>query len=367
MVMFSVQVTDDQALFKDLDDDEREFARQIDVPAARRSVSIRELINRLDAKGAAVSENTLGQVRRDALDPRLRGPQERLLADLTEGDGRLLSALAFMLINTGHSEEIVRVAAAAALAPALSKADACSQLITGLLAEGCGSASETVRQLAANTLVNLDAEHPVLLDIAPRQKRSRARFEAHTSITVHGTWARLRSDWWKPNTGAKNLHQYLLENVSRDLYAGKYYFRWDGRYAGGARQGGAEDLQKWCKKAKVRTLDTIYAHSHGGNVVLDAALRGTQGRLLVLMGVPSLKRSLSDWSRIKTNIKRIVALHSKLDIVILADRSRLRFPDDVRQIPIPRRWFSHGVILRPATWESLGLADEIKHERRMAR
>jgi hypothetical protein len=83
----------------------------------------------------------------------------------------------------------------------------------------------------------------------------------------------LRSDWYKPGS---TFHRYLKRRVSADLYSGDDYFRWDGRYSDSSRQLGASDLKRWLRKHQVRSLDTIFAHSHGGNLVLTAVSKGSE-------------------------------------------------------------------------------------------
>jgi hypothetical protein len=52
----------------------------------------------------------------------------------------------------------------------------------------------------------------------------------HTSLLVHGTWAR-NDSWWQPGG---SLHAYLLPTILPDLYAGADRFDWSGGYSDAA-------------------------------------------------------------------------------------------------------------------------------------
>jgi hypothetical protein len=226
--------------------------------------------------------------------------------------------------------------------------------------DGCLAADDTPRLLAAHSLSILSPQHPALTALDPPDTEEGPSEPTRTSITVHGTFARLRSDWYKPGSA---FHRYLKRRVSADLYSGDDYFRWDGRYSDASRQLGANDIKRWLRSHKVRSLDTVFAHSHGGNLVLTAISKGVKARLLVLMNVPARSRRPREWDLIFTNAGRIVSLRSRFDLVIYADRSPQHFNAQVRQLVPPGLWFSHGALLRPKVWERHRLPNEIAYER----
>ena len=233
-----------------------------------------------------------------------------------------------------------------------------------MLVDGTLSSSDTVRTLAAHALARVGGEHPALDRLTDSDDQAGPPEPARTSITVHGTFARLRTRWWKPGS---EFHSYLLERCSRDLYGGSDHFRWDGRYNEACRAAAASDLATWCRSHGVRRLDTVYAHSHGGNVALTAAQEdGVRTGLMVLMSTPAQSRTDEQWESIFSRTRRIVSLRSRFDLVVLADRSRLRFNARVRQLLPPGLWFTHGSLLETATWERHDLPNEIAYERGLA-
>jgi hypothetical protein len=300
-------------------------------------------------RGTGVPLSELFERRRSADDPALLRAQSRVLRYVQDESipDRHHGAAAFTLLNLIHDDELVRVAAAASATTTFERTQQAADFLIPILAEGCQSQVETVRQLAANALERLDPRHPALEELSGEDEEKGMAVMANTSTTVHGTWARLRSRWWKPGG---DLHSYLLSKVSQDLYAGDDHFRWDGRYKGGAREKEAIDLQTWTAGKNVPRLDIVYAHSHGGNVAFDAAELGVGMCLLVLMSVPARKRKPDEWKTIWTNVSRAVSIRPKLDLVVLA----------------PRRWFGHGVVLQPQTWDDNDLPNEVKYERSLA-
>lgn len=272
------------------------------------------------------------------------------------------SGAAFALLNISlYSEhEIVRVAAAAALAPLVENS---WPHLESVLVDGCLATDDTPRLLSAHALAILMPEHPALAAMIPPDLDEGTPEPAQTSIAIHGTFARLRSDWYKPGSP---FHRYLKRTVSTDLYSGDDYFRWDGRYSDASRQLGADDLKPWLTKHNVTSLDTVFAHSHGGNLALTAIANGVRARLLVLISVPARKRPHQQWQSIFSGVGRVVSLRSRFDLVIYGDRSCQRFQARVRQLLPPSLWFSHGALLRPKVWDRYRLPNEIAYERGMA-
>jgi hypothetical protein len=268
------------------------------------------------------------------------------------------AAIRLLAASLYHESEIVRVAGAAGLAPLLSDI---GPVVESVLVDGTLSENDTVRTMAAHALASVRGEHPALDRLTDPDGDEGPPEPARTSITVHGTFARLRTKWWKPGG---DLHTYLKARCSPDLYGGDDHFRWDGRYDDACRRSAAGDLATWCRVHKVRRLDTVYAHSHGGNVALTAAQDcGVRTSLLVLLSTPAQHRTEHQWESIFSRIHRIVSVRSRFDLVVLADRSRLRFDSRVRQLLPPGLWFTHGSVLDTATWERNHLANEIAYER----
>lgn len=90
-------------------------------------------------------------------------------------------------------------------------------LLEAVLVDGLLSRDPTVWSMAADALHKLNPENPALLALTRSDEDSGEAEPTHTSTTVHGTWARFRSDWWKPGS---DFHSYLKRTCSTDLYSG---------------------------------------------------------------------------------------------------------------------------------------------------
>lgn len=199
------------------------------------------------------------------------------------------------------------------------------------------------------------------------------------SIGVHGTFSRYGTSRVAPS---HKFYEYLGEEFSPDLFPDDArFFRWSGRYSRHDRAKGARDLPLWLRSVgKVGALDTVYAHSHGGNVALSAAADGVQIKFLVLLSVPPIERSLAEWAAIRQNVGYVISLRSKLDWVILSDlvasRARgarnllsaersvgLDFPPqaDIHTVA-PFGWFSHSSWLDKRVWQSTTIEAEVRNK-----
>lgn len=191
------------------------------------------------------------------------------------------------------------------------------------------------------------------------------------SAAVHGTWARLARERWYAPEGA--LHQRIRRDCTPNLFAGDDYFRWTGGYSDIARQQGADDFLKWLRRREIVELDTVFAHSHGGNVALSTAAAGIRMKLLVLQHVPALERTSEEWGQIATNVRHVVIMRTRLDYVVLGDGLRTGSAQAFSQSDLPHReimphvldkrgWISHNTFLRDRNWEEWNLAREVRHE-----
>jgi hypothetical protein len=269
-------------------------------------------------------------------------------------------------------EEVLRVASASQIVHIAGSSDEELRIMTiSTLARGCMSESDTVSTMSADALSLIDQTHPALKELTSSGNGGGQGYPAHTSIIVHGTWARLRSRWWRPGAG-DNLFKYLKENVSNDLYDGEDHFRWEGGYHSNSRRKGAIDLINWTRQKSIEQLDTVYAHSHGGNLVLDAVQQPLGIRLLVLLSIAARTRPQMEWQVISSRICRIVDIYTRADLVALADRARA-WPNShgldearIRRLPLVGHWFSHSAACDPDVWIRYDLAREIKYERQLA-
>jgi hypothetical protein len=193
------------------------------------------------------------------------------------------------------------------------------------------------------------------------------------SVVVHGTFARLAIPdrrWYLPNA---KLPSHIRGTCTPDLYLGTNYFRWSGEYTPKGRTCATDDLLKWCDIRSRRQLDTVFAHSHGGNVILDAIQRGLSVELLVLLHTPVLERTDDEWAAIQQRVGRILDLRNSLDWVVALDKvrnfSHNRLPAQLsnsrRLTPsVPEHLrFSHNRFIKQKTWAKLRLHEEVAYER----
>ncbi|MFT3944598.1 MAG: hypothetical protein QM705_12370 [Ancrocorticia sp.] len=195
------------------------------------------------------------------------------------------------------------------------------------------------------------------------------------SVAVHGTWARLdETSWYAPKSA---LSQLIRSRSTPSLYDNQDHFRWTGGYSEGERRQGGKDLKKWLGKRQASRLDTVFAHSHGGNVVLGAAAEGVSIKLLVLLHTPAIPRPGDEWAKIRASVSHTVVLRTRLDRVVMLDGLRTGSKQTFDQALLPHReikpratdmrgWFSHSTYVEYGNWSEWGIPEEIRFEYSMA-
>lgn len=197
-----------------------------------------------------------------------------------------------------------------------------------------------------------------------------------SSVCIHGTWARHSFAPWYAS--GSELHKHIRETCTPDLFNGREHFRWTGGYSEEERREAAEDFVPWKASQYIAEVDTIFAHSHGGNVALNRIADGEQVKLLVLLHTPVTKRPDDEWRRIAGNVGRVLVMRSRADKVMLADQlasgSSMQPPKHL----LPHRlvkghwvhresWFHHDYYLRREVWERFGIDSDIRFERGLVR
>lgn len=237
-------------------------------------------------------------------------------------------------------DPIVQVAAAAAGYEITAEP---ARLIA-ILAKGTRDRDPLVRDLAATALARVRPEHSAIRRLASKSRRGTGRTRAHTSLLVHGTFAR-NDAWWQPGG---DFHNYLLANVLPDLYAGADRFDWSGSYSDAARLIAASDLRTWISDHNVAD-PLIMGHSHGANVILLATQLGVAMREAVLLSCPvHWPQYAPDFSR----VGKLVSVRVHLDLVILVDGGGQRFNDPRIQEHVLPVWFNHFATHDPAVWRA---------------
>lgn len=313
---------------------------------------------------AAIAHHTDGGVG-DAFDPAAAVQ----LYEEVEATKQATTAFALVYYNLRNSSSLVSLAAAI-----------CVRTLTGAASS---RAQDIIRKSAMARSQRLRA----LSDGAggsaasgPADASLQLAFESGTSVLIHGTFARLGVGvrWNHPRS---SFSEAFREKFRPNLYSGDDYFRWSGAYSAVMRRSAARQLALWASRPLPFDmygwhLDTVMAHSHGGNVVLEA-LSQTKVKLLMLAHVPIMSVDPSVWSMRAANVGRVVVLRTKADHVVLADMlKRLLFgespsllepPAQLFQFeplagPVSSLWFGHSVFTEPSTWEKYGLYQEMNYE-----
>lgn len=276
------------------------------------------------------------------------------------------TAVTLLLSQLDNPSEIARVSAAASLIAIDTEIERARTTLTNIQRFTSPTARAMVA-LALGTPVRAPGARQAKPRVSPPQSIG------EVSIGIAGTFGRWRSPQLTPGG---ELFALLKDKLSPDLYSDpESYYRWTGGYSEAARLDAAADLERWlATSGSARRLDSVYAHSHGGNVALDAVMLGIPIRFLLLIDTPALRRSGANWSEINGRVGRAVSLRSRLDLVLILDRllhggaggpgsDGIDFDAsfDCRVLS-PPVWFSHTAMLRPAVWEKYGLVDQVRYE-----
>ncbi|MBL3827213.1 MULTISPECIES: esterase/lipase family protein [unclassified Marinobacter] len=123
------------------------------------------------------------------------------------------------------------------------------------------------------------------------------------TIIVHGTWASSEA-WWQKGG---DFWKYI-DSLVPNLYQGSSPFKWSGDNSHGKRKAAAKDLFNWLQG--VSEVDII-AHSHGGNIAMEATRMGLNIKKLILLGTPVRY----EYAPIMENIEKLYCVYSKGDTI----------------------------------------------------
>ncbi len=216
------------------------------------------------------------------------------------------------------------------------------------LVRGTRSADPLVRDLAATGLARFSPDHPRLRELQAPSEGGEPGEPAHTSMLVHGTWAR-GATWWQPGG---IFHTYVSTQVptirySAPLYAAPDRFDWSGGWSDPARALGAQDLVAWVQNHTLNGLD-LFTHSHGGSIAMLASHQGIDIGKLILLSCPvHWPKYYPDFA----HVREVISIRVHFDLVIFADGGGQRFRDPrIRESVLPV-WFDHSATHDPAVWQ----------------
>jgi len=235
-------------------------------------------------------------------------------------------------------QELTRVAAASSYVELSTE----PVRLLKVLERGTQSKDSLVGEVAATALARYYPENPALRRLTRKIRPSAGGQPSHTSLIVHGTFARNNS-WWQPGG---DFHSYLRQNVRPDLYSAGDRFEWSGGYSDGARAIAATELRTWVNRHNLDGLD-LFTHSHGGSVAMLASQAGLNLGTLVLLSCPvHVDKYFPEFSR----VTKTVSIRVRLDLVILADGGGQRFRDPHIQEHVLPLWFNHSATHDPQVW-----------------
>ncbi len=228
-----------------------------------------------------------------------------------------------ILLGLGHPQERIRAAAAISFIDIFKNV---SIGVRALLRFERDAQTEIVQALAETALSRFAYPYsrrlPPLLPTQPQSPSGGV--SQTTSLLVHGTFfGRVGTSfptWWKPGS---NFHTYIKTNHRPNLYSKPDAYAWSGGYNDQARTLAAMELRDWLKNRGFHGADVI-AHSHGGNVAMEATQLGAELNKLVLLSCPNhMPHYAPEFSR----IKEAISIQIKMDWVILTDKGRIHFND----------------------------------------
>jgi hypothetical protein len=269
----------------------------------------------------------LHEISRDLAVTLQQEPREWLAADLLH-------------VCAARPDPIVRAAAAFAAFDVSAE----PARLVAILAHATRDEDALVRDVAATALARIAPRHPALGRLTSGSPPAATPQEAHTSMLVHGTFARNQT-WWQPGG---DFHGYILNNVLPDLYAQPDRFEWSGGYDDVSRVSAGQALKQWCDDHSV-TGPLLMGHSHGANVIFIATTYGLAIEKVVALSCPV---RWPQYLPVFTQIAQpIVSIRVKLDLVILVDGGAQEFTDPrVREHVLPV-WFNHSASHDPAIWQ----------------
>ena len=103
------------------------------------------------------------------------------------------------------------------------------------------------------------------------------------STMIHGTWAYM-GDWWRPRVG--DFHRFIGDKYRQNLYSGGAHFHWSGNYKARHRARAAEFFAEWVTDRAPAGIQSLFAHSYGGEIAARALTLGTPIQELILLSTP---------------------------------------------------------------------------------
>ena len=238
----------------------------------------------------------------------------------------------------------------AVLRPVYDAVDA-SVAVRGLAAVNVARALRSPDPVARSLALSVFSATEYPSDAVPTVASAPVLGGAHVSAMIHGTWG-WKGDWWRPQ-GA--FHSFVLNSMRSNLFDRLgTKFSWSGAYRESHRAQAATDFCDWSREVAPAGLETVFAHSYGGDVASRAALEGASIGELVLLSTP-----VTDSVDRATNAGiRVIDVRLRFDSVLALARrgQRLRPGPNVTEVLLERWRLDHAATHNPSVWLEEGVA-----------
>ena len=187
-------------------------------------------------------------------------------------------------------------------------------------------------------------------DVQPPPARSSAPGPLIASTMIHGTWG-WKGDWWRPRS---SFHDFILRNHRPNLYSRGAKYSWSGALSERQRIQAAADFLDWASDVAPDGLQTVFAHSYGGEVASRAVLCGTRISELVLLSTP-----VTPWVELAVPLTpRVVDIRLRLDpiLAIAQTRQRILNPGSNTTTVLLGWRYLHGSTHEEAVWRAENIA-----------
>jgi len=231
---------------------------------------------------------------------------------------------------------------------AASGAAVLSLLVRWRLARGLRSPDPITRSLSAAPFLPIAEEE----DESPVSTTTRSHGEP-ISTMIHGTFG-WKGNWWRPRLGS--FHDFILNNHRHNLYRGGARFSWSGAYRASQRRLAASDFCDWANEMARAGLETVLAHSYGGEVAARAKIAGAQIDQIVLLSSPVNSYVYT----IATDpALTVVDVRLNFDPVLGLARTRQRIrplPANVTEVILSAWRLDHGATHKESVWNAENVA-----------
>lgn len=170
---------------------------------------------------------------------------------------------------------------------------------------------------------------------------------AVVSTMIHGTWG-WKGDWWRPRPGS--FHDFILNTHRRNLYKEGARFSWSGAYSASERALAAADFCDWANDRARPGLQTVLAHSYGGEIAARSRIAGAAIDQIILLSSPA-----NAYVRTAANDPAVhtVDVRLRFDPVLASARVRQRIrplPPNVTEVILAKWRLDHGATHKQSVW-----------------